>query len=146
MVHFFKEGIGCCESQEEYHEGKGPGELMKLCPFVHLFGRRKMKKRTLFSHIVHRTKEVAAQCRETSRSERTFAERRRGKLHKLQSSTAVIIIITLWRIILTKDADFQEVCHFYSQARGANDDTYVALSSLATCFLPFALSSPSSDN
>ena len=106
---------------------------MKLCPFVHLFGRRKMKKHTLFSHNVHRTKEVAAQCRETSRSEKTFAERRRGKLHKLQSSAAVIII-TLWRIILTKAANFQEVCHFCSQARGANDDTSHC-PSLATCFL-----------
>ena len=133
MVRFFKEGIGCCESQEENHEGEGTGELMKLCFFVHLFGRRKMKKRTLFSHIVHRTKEVAAQCRETSRSEKTFAERRRGKLHKLQSSAAVIII-TLWRIILTKAANFQEVCHFCSQARGANDDTSHC-PSLATCFL-----------
>ena len=101
---------------------------MLLCAFV--WEEEDEEAYFVFPH--YRTKEVAAQCRETSRSEKTFAERR-GKLHKLQSSAAVIII-TLWRIILTKAANFQEVCHFCSQARGANDDTSHC-PSLATCFL-----------
>ena len=35
---------------------------MRLSLFVHLFGRKKKKKNTLFFHFVHWPKEVAVQC------------------------------------------------------------------------------------
>ena len=113
--------------------GRGADETMLLCAFV--WEEEDEEAYFVFPHCPPDQRSRRTMWGETSQSEKTFAERRRGKLHKLQSSTAVIIIITLWRIILTKDANFQEVCHFCSQARGANDDMSHC-PPLATCFLP----------